>query len=457
MVAPWVRLVGAFLATFVGLVLVQLLFAVSTWSWLLCIPVGMAAGFTAGRVRLVWVAWLGVAAFYIVALAAGLFAHPGPFWPLGAIMGTLLVSAGFVAETAVGHGAERGAEPRTSWGAPWIVRRRVAVALVLAVVLGFGGYASYVGYAGSDRMFNASRSSDCRTPASSFGWTYEAINYDPADDVRLASENPDLERCRDQGAPAGGAVVAADGVRLDGWYIPAANGVGPTGPTLVLVHGGSSNKSDFLPYAVPFHDSYNVVVMDLRNAGRSDHVATTLGVHERFDVAAMVDWVERTKHPARLGAVGDSMGAAAILAAAADDERIEAVVLDSMHATFVGLWSALLETEGGQPSLPGSWAIAVVASLRLGVDVTSIDPVRTITRLGNRPALLIHGTADATDVPEDSAERNFDAALAAGVPVELHYCQGARHAQVLGRCPAEWARWATSFMEAALRSGGNGG
>ena len=39
-----------------------------------------------------------------------------------------------------------------------------------------------------------------------------------------------------------------------------------------------------------------------------------------------------------------------------------------------------------------------------------------------------------------------DAALAAGVPVELHYCQGGTHGLVIDRCPTEWARWATWFF-----------
>ncbi len=86
---------------------------------------------------------------------------------------------------------------------------------------------------------------------------------------------------------------------------------------------------------------------------------------------------------------------------------------------------------------------------RLGVDVTSIDPVRTITRMGKRPVLLLHGTADITDRPEQSADVNFHAALAAGVPVELHYCIGARHGLVIDSCPTEWANWANWFFASA--------
>ena len=66
-------------------------------------------------------------------------------------------------------------------------------------------------------------------------------------------------------------------------------------------------------------------------------------------------------------------------------------------------------------------------AVALGTDVTQVDPVRSIARLGDRPVLLIHGTADILDVPAEASEPNFHAALDAGVPVELQYCQGGTH------------------------------
>ena len=110
----------------------------------------------------------------------------------------------------------------------------------------------------------------------------------------------------------------------------------------------------------------------------------------------------------------------------------------------------ILETEHGQPSLPGSVAIIAGASLRVGGDVTSIDPIRTITQVGDRPVLLLHGTTDLVDPPAKASEPVFHAALAAGVPVELHYCAGAAHGKVIDRCPDEWSRWANDFLAAAM-------
>ena len=94
----------------------------------------------------------------------------------------------------------------------------------------------------------------------------------------------------------------------------------------------------------------------------------------------------------------------------------------------------------------------MIAPLRIGADVTSLDPVGTIGRLGDRPVPPTHGSADVVDRPAETAERNMAAALEAGVPVGLEICPGAGHGAVIDTCPTDWARWAVLFMDAA-RSG----
>ncbi len=443
------RIGSAIVVTVTGLLLVAALFPHSPWAWLLWIVVGLLAGAVVGRAREAWIAPLSVVAYLAIGWPLGL-TDRGPFWALGILIGVLLVGTGFVAGTGLGPNGG----PTAGLGPTWRVlprpARRVLVGVGLLAVVAFVGYSTYVGVVGSDAFVHETNVTDCRNPMQRYGWTYEAINYDLADDARVATANPDLLRCRDQGTPAGDAVVSSDGIHLAGWYIPAASGIGPTGPTVLVLPGWKSNKSEVLKYAVPFHDDYNVVVMDLRNQGRSTPADTTLGLREQRDVEAMIDWLTRTKGPTWIGAMGNSMGAATTLAAAASDQRIRAVVIDSAHANVVTSIGNILETERGHPSLPGAVAIALGASLRLGGDVTSVDPVRTIVRMGDRPVLLTHGTADVIDRPDQSAEVNLKAALDAGVPVALRYCPGAGHGAVIERCPADWARWVRDFFATAV-------
>jgi pimeloyl-ACP methyl ester carboxylesterase len=332
--------------------------------------------------------------------------------------------------------------------------RRLGLALLAGLagllLVGLFAYLVYVGAAGSEAFVHPTgKNQDCRTPAVRFGWDYEAINYDKADDARLAAAFGDMTTCTSQGELAGDEVVTADGIHIGGWYIPAESGVGPSGPTVVLVHGGAANKSEVLKYAPPFHEGFNIVAFDLRNGGRSSPADTTLGLREQLDVEAVIDWLERTKHPRWIGAMGNSMGAASALAAAGDDERVRALVLDSMNAQAATMVGRIFQADTGHPPQPGGWAIVIGVSLRIGADVTEVDPVRTITRLGDRPVLLVHGSADEVNRPSESAELNLRAALGAGVPVELEYCQGGTHGELIDRCPADWARWAVSFLDAA--------
>src|ERR1700674_1915404 len=117
-------------------------------------------------------------------------------------------------------------------------RRRLLLGLVALLVVAGTGYTGYVGYEGSRQAVTAPESSgrDCRTPDVQFGWQYQAINYDIADDAQLKARNPDPKNCAYLGTKAGNEVVTDDGIRIAGWYIPAGDGAGPTSATVILVH-----------------------------------------------------------------------------------------------------------------------------------------------------------------------------------------------------------------------------
>jgi uncharacterized protein len=452
---PWaiVRAIAALLVVALGLLAVDLLFEGAGWAWLLVIAVGIGSGAVAARAWLVWPVLAVVVAFHAATIGLGLPRDSGPFWYIGAAGAAILLASAFVVGTNIVWRRSPLAATRDGWRA-WRPRSRqlvlAASIVVLVVLLGYGGYAGYTGSA--DFTEAAVTNPDCRTPADRYGWAYEAINYDVADDARLTAANPDKTRCAVAGTEAGPDVVTSDGIRLAGWYIPAASGVGPTGPTLLIVHGWKADKTGALVYAPPFHQDYNLVVFDLRNNGRSSGTQTSMGLYEQRDVVRMLDWLVSTKHPTWIGAVGNSMGAATVLAAAVNDQRIRALILDSMHADIVTSVGNSMEEDFHVPGGPAAWAVITGVSIRIGGDVTSIDPIRMIGRLGNRPVLLIQGTADQVDPPAEASDRNFQAALAAGVPVEIAYCHGARHGLVIATCPRQWAGWALAFLE-RVRSG----
>jgi pimeloyl-ACP methyl ester carboxylesterase len=338
------------------------------------------------------------------------------------------------------------------------MRRFVRIGTVVAVVLlvGLMGYTGYVGYEGSRRLVTSDGNErNCATPDVQFGWTYEAINYDIADDTQLKARNPDLGNCTYLGTKAGDVVVTDDGIHIAGWYIPAGNGAGPEAPTVILVHGFKASKSGILKYGVGLHDAFNLVAFDMRNIGRSTGDETTAGVLEQHDLRAIIDWVETTKHPAHLGILGNSLGAATALAEVRTDPRVEALALDSMHTRLHYQIEARVP-EAGYPSYVGTtWAIEVGAWIRTGVDILSIDAEDTIKGYGTRPLLLIHGTADTEDLPART-QAFYDEVVALGIPAELEWCPGSGHTAPAGMpaevCADQFATWTRDFFTRTLAS-----
>jgi pimeloyl-ACP methyl ester carboxylesterase len=295
------------------------------------------------------------------------------------------------------------------------------------------------------------KATSCETPASRYGWAYEAINYDIADDARLLADNADAAHCSSQGAAAGKQLVSSDGVPIAAWFIPAAIDHHGAAPTVVLVHGGKSNKSGMLDYAPPFHDAFDVVIPDLRNSGRSGDARSTGGVHEQDDVAALLNWLSTNKSSTAFVLVGNSNGAAASLAEAVTDLRVQGLILDSMHASVERQIGNVIQTERHLPAWPGAAALVAGVSNRLGEPLDAVDPVRQLGRLVGRPILFTHGSGDVLDRPEDSLEVNVAAANGAGISYEVRVCEGAGHGKVVTVCGSAWASWVQAFM-AALRS-----
>ena len=323
----------------------------------------------------------------------------------------------------------------------------MALSLVLLVA-----YLAYVGYDGSQVFGAHARSGDCRTPASAFGWSYEAINYDIASDRDLDAF-PDRTDCPEPGEAAGDDLTAADGTRIAGWYIPAgSDALRAAAPTVVLAHGNGKTKSEMLSWAEPLHDTYNLVLFDFRNHGQSSGDVTTLGVREALDVHAVVDWLERAKSPSAIAVLGVSMGGAAAADEAASDDRVSAVILDSTHATLASALQAGLESRGFPLALPGSWSILLGGLLRTGEDLSVADPVQAIARMGDRPVLIVAAGKDRAVGPSDAADL-LGAAQEEGAQVELETCSEAGHGESISACSAEYARWLLGFLERSLPHG----
>ncbi len=135
------------------------------------------------------------------------------------------------------------------------------------------------------------------------------------------------------------SLTTSDRLRLTGWYVPGRNRA-----AVILAHGLGGSKVLMLNHARALaFDGYGVLMIDLRAHGGSEGDTIT-GVHEADDILAGVDYLRsRTDVDAdKIGAIGVSLGAGAVLQAARRCESIRAVILE-------GLGPVCLADHGGPP------------------------------------------------------------------------------------------------------------
>lgn len=147
---------------------------------------------------------------------------------------------------------------------------------------------------------------------------------------------------------------AQDGVRLRGWFMPAARS-GPA-PAIVMVHGWpwcrmgtradnllkdlpGSRPVNMLPLARSFHDAgYAVLTFDVRNFGESEsRGVVTTGLMESRDLIGALEYLATRSDvdAARMGAIGFSMGGATIVFAMPHTDRMRAAIAIQPATTTV--------------------------------------------------------------------------------------------------------------------------
>ena len=205
--------------------------------------------------------------------------------------------------------------------------------------------------------------------------------------------------------------VAADGVRLEGWWIPAEQ----PSATVLLLHGYQQNRAELLDHAPYLHEAgFDALLFDWRAHGRSGGTFCSLGFHERLDLAAALTFTEtRTGRPS-VG-LGYSMGAAIGILGGAEDPRLTALVADSSFATVEGSLDTAFPilSQPKLPAFPFAPIALRIAELQAGLRSSDVRPVDVVGRWAPRPILFISGARDNL-VPPSESDRLVAAAGATG-------------------------------------------
>lgn len=207
---------------------------------------------------------------------------------------------------------------------------------------------------------------------------------------------------------------SAGSVELRGWYAESTNRA-----AVLLVHGAGGDRTALLPEAVALAEAgFGVLSFDLPGHGESGG-SIEWGEPERQSLRAALDWLSRRSDvdPARLGALGFSLGGYVLVQVAAGDSRIRALVLAGTPSDPVQQAHFQHRRFGPLSTWPALYALR-----RGGMDL-NVRGRDFVARIAPRPLLIVTGSEDAT-VPASMADELFRTARD---PRELYVIPGAGH------------------------------
>lgn len=181
-------------------------------------------------------------------------------------------------------------------------------------------------------------------------------------------------------------------------------------PAVIIVHGLGDTLESYQEHAQPFLDrGHTVLLPDLRGHGGSEGKYTTLGGHESEDVRAAMRYLEAEKL-AEDGFVlmGHSMGAVAVLLAAADLTVLRAVIAEAPYDSYRNTVTHHAQILFGLPS----WVPIIPLSVQgaewlAGFDADAIDAVAAASRIQAPLLAIVDG--DDRRMPEAVVRRIVDA------------------------------------------------
>jgi len=238
----------------------------------------------------------------------------------------------------------------------------------------------------------------------------------------------------------------AQGVRLStasdasvsGWFARGRPGSG----AVLLLHGVGADRTQMLGRARFLNTAgYSVLLVDLPAHGESSGDRITFGAREAAGVKTALEYLRRQLPGERVGIIGISLGAAAIVLAHPKPAP-DAVILESMYPTIEEAVAARLVMQLGPLGAglvsPLLWQLP----LRTGVRAEDLRPIQHLSSL-DAPVLVASGSED-THTTWAETQRLFDAAIE---PKELWRVEGAAHVDLHAFQPEAYERKILRFLD----------
>jgi len=255
--------------------------------------------------------------------------------------------------------------------------------------------------------------------------THAARAYVPAPDLGASYEDVSF--------------TTADGLRLEGWYVPSQNGAN------VIVFPG--RKGPQKPARMLARHGYGVLLFDRRGEGESDGDPNALGWAGTRDVEAAISYLQARPDvdDDRIGGLGLSVGGEVLLQTAAEGDDLKAVVSEGAGIRSV---REAVDLTGSQ-----RWSAVPIFALVTGASAVFASdlPPPGLTNLSAEisvPVFFIYATPGQGG--ESLSQTFYEAA---SQPKELWAAEGG-HTGAIDAEPQEYERRIVAFFDDAL-AGGN--
>ena len=180
---------------------------------------------------------------------------------------------------------------------------------------------------------------------------------------------------------------------------------------VIIVHGyGCTQQNSWYIASTYLSLGYNVLTPDLRASGDSEGQFLTMGYKESVDVEHWANEIAKRDPESRIAFHGVSMGATAVMLAAASDKlptNVVACIEDCGFTSAYHLLALRLEDSFGLPAFPAMNLLDWRCERLAGFSLRHAAPIKVMDRV-RMPILFIQGEKD-TLVPPYMADLLYEA------------------------------------------------
>jgi uncharacterized protein len=237
-------------------------------------------------------------------------------------------------------------------------------------------------------------------------------------------------------------IQTAHGESVAAWRTAGQPGAG----VVLLLHGVQLSRVHMLPRIRMLQRlGYGVLAVDLPGHGESKSAHITYGFNEARAVNAVLAYLRTTLPEEKIGVIGVSLGAAAVVLAQPDPVP-DALVLESMFPT---IQEAVVDRLKGHFGAAGEWLAPLILwqlPLRLGLSPEQLRPIVALPNM-HTPVLIAAGADDKRTTLAET-QRIF---AAANAPKALWVVEGAGHVDLHDFDAATYEAKIPTFLALYLR------